>query len=231
VNKAKSCLFKGCGEMGHETENPFDLLAARYDRWFDSPEGMSIFTMEKECLHKIMKKAGKGWLEVGVGTGRFSAALGVAEGIDPSKAMLTFAAQRGINTRCGYAEDLPYPDAFFDGVLMVTTLCFIQDPGSALKECARVIKGNGSFIIEMVPSGGPRGRLYVRKGNEGHPFYSQAKFYTCRQVVRMTATAGFIFADGMSCLLTPPQLPMKPFLECGVHEKAGFVALRFMKVK
>jgi len=216
--------------MRRRTKNPFDVLAVRYDQWFDSTEGTNIFAMEMACLQKIMKKNGNRWLEVGVGTGRFSAALGVADGVDSSKAMIKIAAQRGIHIRCGYAEDLPYPDAFFDGVLMVTTLCFIRDPESALKECARVLKENGSLVIGMVPSDSPWGKLYTRKGENGHPFYSAAHFYTCHQVIMKVSIAGFIFEEAASCLLTPPEVPAKFLLEYNMVEKAGFVALRFRKI-
>ena len=81
-----------------------------------------------------MLEDGTGWLEVGLGTGRFAEALGVAEGVDPSAAMLEIAVRRGIHTRCGYGEDLPYPEATFNGILIVATLCFLCDPVKTLKE-------------------------------------------------------------------------------------------------
>jgi len=43
-------------------------------------------------------------LEIGVGTGRFAAPLGIKVGVDPSMAMLAYAAERGVLGRQGTIE-------------------------------------------------------------------------------------------------------------------------------
>jgi len=210
-------------------ENPFDSLAERYDGWFDSPDGKIIFEAEVECLRLVMEEPAGRWLEVGVGTGRFAAALGIREGIDPSSEMLKRARERGIRTRVGYGEKLPYSDATFDGVILVVTICFLDEPTSALKECARVLKNRGALVVGLVPAESPWGEGYARKGAEGHPFYSKAKFYTAEKVISMAAEAGFIFQAAASTLFESPEeelrsvgLPRK-----GIIPGAGFLAIRF----
>lgn len=79
-------------------QNSFEVASADYDAWFDSADGRIIFEREVDCLRKVMSPTTGRWLEVGVGTGRFAGALGVAWGIDPSASMREMAEQRGIRT-------------------------------------------------------------------------------------------------------------------------------------
>jgi len=212
-------------------DKAFDNLADRYDRWFDSPEGVIIFDMEAACVRDLMTGRGDGWLEVGVGTGRFAEALGITEGLDPSLPMLDIAARRSVHVRSGHGEAMPYPDASFDGVVMVVTLCFLSDPAKTFEQCQRVLKRDGCLLVGLVPSDSPWGQLYIRKGRNGHPFYSVATFYTCDQVIRIAADAGFAFDHALSCLLTPPGKPIPPNRppRQGIVKNAGFVVMRFSK--
>jgi len=209
--------------------NPFDTKAAAYDAWFDSPEGRLIFTQESACLEELIGGVEGRWLEVGVGTGRFAHALGVTEGVDPSSAVLEMASRRGIRTRVGCGEDLPYADGVFDGVLMVVTVCFLADAAKTLEECSRVLEPGGRVVVGLVPADSPWGELYARKGREGHPFYSAAGFYTCDEVVALAVRAGLAFGLARSCLFTPPGEPLTagPPRE-GIVPNAGFVALEFV---
>ena len=216
------------GSRGHG--NPFDHLAQQYDEWFDSANGKTIFRLETACLQELMEQERGLWLEVGVGTGRFAEALEVTRGLDTSPTMLRIAAQRGIETTSGRAEALPYPDAGFDGVLMVVTLCFVNDPALALIECSRVLKDNACLVVGIVPANSPWGQFYTRKAREGHPVYSAARFYTSAQVIRMANRAELDFEGANSCLLTPPEETISPLKKAGIVEHAGFVALRFRKL-
>ena len=157
---------------------PFDTNAERYDRWFESQEGKTIFEIEISCLRETKWIMRGRRLEVGVGTGRFADSLGISEGIDPSSQMLAFAARRGIHAVRAVAEELPYPDSSFLGVVMVTTLCFLQDPIRAIEESFRVLEIHGSLLVGMVPGKSPWGKLYIAKGREGHTLYSHGKFRT-----------------------------------------------------
>ena len=204
--------------------------AERYDLWFESREGEAIFEIEKHCLRALIQTVTGLWLEVGLGSGRFATSLGISEGVDPSSGMLAIAARRNVHAVRGIGEDLPYQDAAFDGVLMVTTLCFLIDPERTLTECARVLRRSGTLVVGIVPAESSWGRLYRAKAHEGHPLYSRAKFYSCGQVVRICADAGFVFDSAISCLHTPPGAELIPsILEEGIDESAGFVAIRFQR--
>jgi SAM-dependent methyltransferase len=226
------------GEVGTIIQNadpirrrlyPFDAEADRYDLWFESREGKAIFEIEKNCLRTLIQTFTGLWLEVGVGSGRFATSLGISGGVDPSIEMLIIAARRGVQVLLGIGEDLPYRAATFDGVLLVTTLCFLIDPKRTLLECRRVLRAGGTLAIGIIPADSPWGQWYRAKGREGHPLYSKANFYTCAQLVRLCAEARFVFCSGVSCLLTPPGEEPVPSLVDGINENAGFMAMSFCK--
>ena len=207
----------------------FDRLADRYDGWYDSAEGAVIFRDEVTCLQLLCPERRGRWVEVGVGTGRFASALGIAEGLDPSPKMLDRAAQRGVCTHSGAAEELPFPDRTFDGVLMALTLCFVQDAGQALRECARVLRPSCTLLLGIVPSDNPWGELYARKAAAGHPVYSLARFRTVSETVALAESGGFVLRDSASALFENPGAAQdwNPRVERGTLKGAGFVALRF----
>ncbi len=207
----------------------FDEGAEQYDLWFESPEGKPIFETEKHCLRGLLQ-TGKGlWLEVGVGSGRFASSLGMSEGVDPSSGMLTIAVGRNIHAVRGMGEDLPYQDGTFGGVLMVTTLCFLIDPKRTLSECHRVLRPRATLLLGIVPAESKWGQLYTAKSQAGHPLYSHAKFYTCKQVICICAERGFGFEKALCCLKSAPDEEPMPNLEEGIDERAGFVAMRFRR--
>jgi len=78
----------------------------------------AAYISELLALRPFVPWLGRG-IEIGVGSGRFAAPLGVQVGIDPSPAMLARAAARGITIVEGTAEDLPFADAGFDHALNV----------------------------------------------------------------------------------------------------------------
>lgn len=208
---------------------PFDRLSEQYDAWFDGEQGSRIFDVEVACIGALLHDQPRPWLEVGVGTGRFAATLDVDEGIDPSAEALAYAVRRGLRTRTGQAEALPYADGQFGAILLVVTICFLADPARALAECRRVVKPGGSVIIGLVPKNSAWGQSYERKGAEGHPFYSVATFYTTGQIMTLAEQTGFFFDCGMSCLTESPDEPFARYAPAipGVVAGAGFVGMRF----
>ncbi|HOO77246.1 MAG TPA: class I SAM-dependent methyltransferase [bacterium] len=207
---------------------PFQRFFREYDRWFDSARGRAIFDLEVAALHRVMGAREGRWLEVGVGTGRFASALSVADGLDPAASMLVRAAARGIRAVRGGGEELPFAAGAFDGVLMVVTICFLDDPARSLRECRRVVKKEGKLVLGFVPAAGPWGRLYESKARAGHRFYSSARLYGAAAVRGLAAAAGFVPAESVSCLFDPPGGKVTDrSLRPGMDDGAGFVAAAF----
>jgi len=226
-----------CGTMPKRSDQhtvgwaPFERLADRYDAWFESAKGRRIFQVEVDCIRDLLEEMPRPWLEVGVGTGRFAAALGVDEGVDPSPAVLRYASQRGIQTQLGRAEKLPYESNRFGVTLLVVTICFLDDPAQALGECHRVLRKDGYAIVGLVPKDSPWGKAYARKGVEGHPFYAAAKFYTTKEVIGLAEQAGLYLDRATSCLFEGPDQTVERYTGSreGMAKGAGFVGMRFNK--
>ena len=171
----------------------FETLAQEYDDWFVRNE--SAYRSELAAVKAFLPPSGHG-LEIGVGTGRFAAPLGIKVGVEPAKAMAEIARKRGIKVYEAYAEKLPFEDESFDFVLMVTVLCFLADPCQALREATRVLKPEGRLIIGMIDRDSPLGRVY--EANKGKSkFYRQAKFHPVGQVLKWLEDLGY--ADLKTC--------------------------------
>ncbi|MGB2601724.1 MAG: class I SAM-dependent methyltransferase [Candidatus Omnitrophota bacterium] len=163
----------------------FDRYSAKYDAWYD--RNKFAYLSELEAVKRFLPKKGKG-LEIGVGTGRFAAPLGIEYGIDPSKNMLEIARRRGVNVRKSSGERLPFKKGTFDHVAVIVTLSFVRNPGKVLKEAARVLKRNGIIIIGMIDRDSFLGEYYRRKKGV---FYSKAKLLKVHKVTELLIKAGF----------------------------------------
>jgi SAM-dependent methyltransferase len=165
----------------------FEAHAGRYDEWFERND--AAYVAELLALRPFVPLDGRG-LEIGVGSGRFAAPLGVGTGIDPSPAMLARARARGIDAIQATAEDLPFADDSFDHALLVTTLCFLDSPEAMLAEARRVLRPSGTIAIGFIDLTSPLGRQYERHRQES-VFYRDATFHTADDVERLLGAAGF----------------------------------------
>lgn len=184
--------------------NPFESHAAAYDDWFDSERGSQIFSIELDALKKVVDTENRHWLEVGVGSGRFAVALGVESGVDPSSEMVRLSSERGVNTYQASGEQLPFGDSWFDGVILVCTICFIDDPDSVIKECRRVLKDDGQLVIGFVPANSIWGIYHSLRGKRGHAFYFSAHFYTSEDLRALVCSTGFTCRNEYGCVLPSP---------------------------
>lgn len=166
---------------------PFECHHGRYEAWFVKHE--AAYVSELLTLRPFVPSAGRG-LEIGVGTGRFAAPLGVGTGVDPSTAMLEHARTRGIDAIAGVAVDLPFAAASFDYVLIVTTICFVDSPAQMLAEARRVLKPGGKVIIGFIDRESDMGKDYETHQAES-VFYREATFYSADEVEQLLRVTGF----------------------------------------
>jgi demethylmenaquinone methyltransferase/2-methoxy-6-polyprenyl-1,4-benzoquinol methylase len=83
------------------------------------------------------------------------------------KARVAAAGERRIRLTVGRAEQLPFPDATFDGLTFTYLLRYVADPAAALRELARVVRPGGTvasleFAVPPRPVWLPAWRLYTR---------------------------------------------------------------------
>jgi len=178
----------------------FDDHVKKYDAWYE--KNAFAYLSELKAVKKVVPKGGRG-LEIGVGTGRFAAPLGIETGIDPSKNMIALARRRGVQARLGCGEKLPFKREAFDYIAIIITLCFLRDPEKVLKESRRVLRKNGKIIIAIVDKDSFLGRYYQKKKSV---FYGQAHFFNIREVAGLLRKAGF---SGFSYYQTVTRLPEK----------------------
>jgi SAM-dependent methyltransferase len=171
----------------------FDENAAEYDRWFGENE--ALYRAEVAAVRRLVPPAGRG-VEVGVGTGRFAAPLGLRIGVEPAWGMGRIAQSRGIAVCQAVGERLPFRDGHFDFVLLVTVICFVPDVPRLLQEAGRVLQPAGRLILAFIDRQSPLGRQY-----EAHKaadrFFRQARFYSVAEVTALVRSAGF--APGPFC--------------------------------
>lgn len=166
----------------------FEAHHGRYDAWYEAHG--AAYQSELLAVRALAPVGGRG-LEIGVGTGRFAAPLGVRVGLDPSPAMLGYARRRGIAGVRGAGEALPFRACAFDWALVTTTLCFLDDIPAALREAHRVLVPRGTLVIGFVDRSGRMGPAYLEQHRRG-VFFCEATPCTAQQLERWLMDARFV---------------------------------------
>lgn len=106
----------------------------------------------------------------------------------------------------------------------------MERPLDVLREAVRVLRKEETIIIGLVPKDSPWGAFYEEKKRAGHPFYSNARFYTTKELEIMLRKAGLKISRIMSTLLQKPdesrkaEEPVK-----GKVRNAGFLCIKAKK--
>ncbi|MFZ2447799.1 MAG: class I SAM-dependent methyltransferase [Syntrophobacteraceae bacterium] len=168
----------------HDTE--------RYESWFRSDLGQSVFALQKDLLLKVWAPvARQRVLEVGCGSGIFLEWLNSlghsVTGLDPSGPSIELARRRlggRVGLERGFAEDLPFSDNEFDTVALITSLEFVGDPAKALREAFRVARSN---VLLGVLNKYSIGRVhYFLEKFWKDSLYAPARFFSVFELKNMT---------------------------------------------
>jgi SAM-dependent methyltransferase len=168
----------------------FDLHWNLYEDWFT--RNQAAFESELAAIRSVLPE-GTG-VEIGVGSGLFAERLDIRDGVEPSPVMAALARKRGIHVCRGVAEDVPYHDASFDFALMVTTICFVDDPLVAIREMKRIVKPGGLVIQAFVDAASPLGMAYEAH-KERNVFYKDAVFHPVDEIRALMESAGLAIVD------------------------------------
>jgi len=201
---------------------PFEKHSDAYDEWFE--KNCDLYEAELEAIRQLIPLSGAEGLDVGVGSGKFAAPLGIEIGVEPSEKMAIKARKQGIKVYPGIAEDLPFPDDRFDFVLMVTTICFVDDVIKSFKEAFRVLKLDGCIIIGFMDKESQLGRHYAEKREESK-FYKEATFFSAQEVLKYLEEVGFQLGKIKQTLI-PGVLPATILDGFG---KGAFVVIKGVK--
>ncbi|OPL18772.1 MAG: methyltransferase type 11 [Candidatus Aegiribacteria sp. MLS_C] len=196
----------------------------RYEAWFE--EHRSLYLAELAAIRRLMPSTPVRGLEVGVGSGRFAGPLGIGIGVEPCGEMALLARQRGVTVLIGTAEDLPFPGACFDVILMVTTICFVDDIRRTFEEAFRVLAPQGCVIVGFVDPDSDLGRKYMAERNSS-VFYREATFFSPMEVDGCLKETGFTDPAFVQTLV--PEEPEGSVLRG--FGRGGFVAVRGIRAE
>jgi SAM-dependent methyltransferase len=169
-------------------EEIFEKYADDYDHWYI--EHREVYLAELERIRHVLSAPDARTVEVGAGSGRFTAPLGIPIGIEPSVALGRMARQRDIEIIRGVGEYLPLKDGSCSSVLMVTVICFFDDTAKAFAEAYRALIPNGILIAGFLERSGKVIQAYLH-GDVEHRFLSQGRFYSSEEIQALLRDAGF----------------------------------------
>jgi len=201
---------------------PFEKYSDAYDEWFK--KNVALYKAELEAIRQLIPPPEAEGMEVGVGSGKFAAPLGIKIGVEPSKKMAIKAKVQGIEVYPGIAEELPFSDDRFDFVLMVTTICFVDDIIKSFREVFRVLKPDGCIVVGFVDKESELGKQYADK-REKSKFYKDAVFFSTQDVLKYLKDAGFGIAKIRQTLI-PGESPETILDEFG---RGAFVVIKGVK--
>lgn len=185
------------------------LDAAGYDAWFDAPWGRYASQVERQALlDAVGPLTGRQLLDVGCGTGRFTATFEQAgaqvTGVDRDPGMLTIAASRMTGTLIeadGHA--LPFPSAAFDVAVAVTLLEFADRPEQIIDELVRITRPGGRLVVATLNPSSPWGLAHRRELQR--PPWTHACLRTRRELHELLAGRGSVRQH--AALYAPGALP------------------------
>jgi ubiquinone/menaquinone biosynthesis C-methylase UbiE len=193
------------------------MEGARYDGiadWYDAE--FQPAPLESETWEQLTRLLGKGsgsLLDVGCGTGSYSAALAErgwdVTGLDVSEDMLRRARAKGVRTVQADATALPFADATFDAAVSVFTNTDVDDLAAVVGEIVRVLRREAPLVYLAVHPCfvGPHSVYNVERGlPELHPGWY-------RRVGRYTEAPGIWRASGVRIRVGATHLPLGLFLQ------------------
>ncbi|RLE48184.1 MAG: methyltransferase type 11 [Candidatus Methanomethylicota archaeon] len=229
----------------------FEQEAPKYDEWF--LKNRNVLYSEVLLVKYFLEKYGVGKaLSVGCGSALFEMILRdefdikVDYCLEPAEGMAKIAEKRGFKVDRGYAENLPYPDEFFDTVIQNGTIHYVDDPIKAIEESYRVLRRGGQVIIAWVAGESSYGILYQLAGILGNweplkkiapkdpypiEFIREAKRWpTAEEVGELVKSAGFTNIEFVQTLTTHPKYSNDLVEEPSEgYTKGDYIALRAIK--
>jgi ubiquinone/menaquinone biosynthesis C-methylase UbiE len=212
------------GKMQMVAEKPsrfeFDLLANKYDKWYESAKGRIYDRLEKKAISRYLPPSteGKKLLEVGCGTGHWSQFFSEygfeVTGVDVSERMVDIAKSKNISNASFQVADghsLPFADDTFNVTAAITTLEFVHDAKTVVREMVRCThKREGLLIIGVLNA---LARLNRERQQDPESPYVNARLFSPSQLKQFLEPFGKFVIDTVG--FVPNQklfLPLAPLI-------------------
>ncbi len=224
----KQTATQGDHDAWQQQTATYNRKASVYDHWFeDNP----LYEIELEALRQVIGIPAQPAIEIGAGTCRFGAALGIRLALDPAPRMLAFCQRRQVPAICGVGEALPLRTSSLRTCLLVMSLCFVEDPVLVLEECHRILEPGGHLIIGTVPAASAWGRRILDKKAAGDPYYSFCALQSLAEITTLLDQCHLQVTSGCSTLYQPLHADRsREIIRMGLDESAGFCALAATRI-
>lgn len=192
----------------------FDLEAETYDRWYETPLGKFVDSLEtREIICLLHPTKGMHVLDAGCGTGNYSiklARLGcTVTGVDISEKMLAIAKKKARDfehtvsfVNCDI-HSLSFASEQFDAVVSVVTLEFVENQKKALDELFRVVRKGGKVVIGCINRDSAWGELYQSDYFQKNTVFKYAKLLDLESIKSFHPNELIYIRES---LFTPPEI-------------------------
>lgn len=195
----------------------FDLIATLYDRWFESPLGAYVWTVEMAAIMTMLPSRITGVvLDVGVGTGMSLDPLlplnAQTIGIDLSWQMLRIAREKTqghshINLVLADAEQLPFRQSSLELVMGITIIEFVPDQRQMLQDIYRVMTSGGYFVLGVLSSTSLWGIERRLRNIAKKDVFAYAKFMSPWHLAKRLLQTGFAVIEYRGSVYAPTMTP------------------------
>ena len=213
----------------------FDVVANKYDSWYESAEGQMYDRLEKRAISQYLPPGAKGkkLLEVGCGTGHWSQFFSgygfEVTGVDVSERMIDVAKNKNISNASFQVADghfLPFTDDSFDLTAAITTLEFVRDADAVLREMIRCTRKPGRILLGVLNR---LSKVNQQRANSPESPYAAARLFSPVELKEFLEPYGQVemtvggFVPGQGWLI-----PFAPWIDCIArmfgNQKGAFIA-------